>query len=59
MTSETEIPPFDTEGLIKRLTDAAMPEAQAIVVAEQYALLHKIVHQQNLEDAETPPEAES
>ena len=32
MASETEIPVFDTEGFIKRLIDAGMPEAQARIV---------------------------
>ena len=54
MTSETKIPAYDTQGLIKRLTDAGMPEAQAIVVVEEQALLHKIVHQRHLELTEIP-----
>ena len=37
--------------MIKRLTDAGMPEAQAIVVAQQQALVHKIVYRRKLEDA--------
>lgn len=51
MTSETDIPAYDTQGLTKRLTDAGMPEPQAIVVAQQQALVHKIVYQRKLEDA--------
>ena len=42
---ETEIPVFDTEGFIKRLTDVGMPEAQARIVAEQQARVHKRFHQ--------------
>lgn len=57
MASETEIPVFDTESIIKRLTDANMPEAQARVVAEQQALIYKLLHGKNPEDAEKPPEA--
>ena len=57
MTSETDIPAYDTQDLIKRLTDVAMPEAQAIVVAQQQALLHKIVHRRKLEHAEIFSEA--
>ena len=54
MTSEAEIPVFDIEGLVKRLTDAGMAEALARVVAEQQAQLHKLVHQRRVE---TPLEA--
>ena len=54
MTSETGIPAYDTQDLIKRLTDARMPEAQAIVVAQEQALLHKIVHQKNFKGTEIP-----
>ena len=54
MTSETDIPAYDTQDLIKRLTDVAMPEAQAIVVAQQQAMLHKVVHQKNFEGTEIP-----
>lgn len=54
MTSETDIPAYDTQGLIKRLTDAGMPEPQAIVVVEEQALLHKIVHQKYLGLTEIP-----
>ena len=45
MESETEIPVFDTEGFIKRLTDAGMPEDQARIVAEQQARVHTRCHQ--------------
>ena len=45
MESETETPVFDTEGYIKRLTDAGMPEAQARIVAEQQARVHKRFHE--------------
>lgn len=54
MTSEAEIPVFDIEGLVKRLTDAGMAEALARVVAEQQAQVHKLVHQGRVE---TPPDA--
>ena len=54
MTSETDIPAYDTQDLIKRLTDADMPEAQAIVLAQEQALLHKIVHQKIIEGTEIP-----
>lgn len=57
MASETEIPVFDTESIVKRLTDANMPEAQARVVAEQQALIYKLLHQKTPEDAEKLPEA--
>ena len=56
MESETETPVFDTEGYIKRLTDAGMPEAQARIVAEQQARIHKLYHQKKPEDAEPPAE---
>ena len=56
MESETEPPVFDTEGFIKRLTDAGMPEAQARIVAEQQARVHKRFHQKRSEDAEPPSE---
>ena len=45
MASETEIPAFDTEGFIKRLIDAGMPEAQASIVPEQQARVHTCFHQ--------------
>ena len=53
---ETEPPVFDTEGFIKRLTDVGMPEAQARIVAEQQARVHKRFHQKRTEDAEPPSE---
>ena len=53
---ETETPVFDTEGFIKRLTDAGMPEAQARIVAEQQARVHKRFHQKRPEGAEPPAE---
>ena len=53
MASEAKIPVFDSESVIKRLTDAGMPEAQAIVVAELQAVVHGILHPKNPEDAET------
>ena len=56
MESETETPVFDTEGFIKRLTDVGMPEAQARIVAEQQARVHKRFHQKRPEDAEPPAE---
>ena len=56
MESETETPVFDTEGFIKRLTDVGMPEAQARIVAEQQARVHKRFHQKRPEDAEPPSE---
>ena len=55
MESETETPVFDTEGFIKRLTDVGMPEAQARIVAEQQARVHKRFHQKRPEDT-TPSE---
>ena len=54
MTSETDIPAYDTQRLIKRLTDVDMPEAQAVILAQQQALLHKIVHQRDFEGTEIP-----
>ena len=48
MESETEIPPFDTEDFKKRLTDAGMPEAQAEILAEHQAYLHKRYHEKRL-----------
>lgn len=51
MKPETETPVFDTEGFIKRLTDVGMPEAQARIVAEQQARVHKRFHQKRPEDA--------
>ena len=54
MTSETDTPPYDTQRLIKRLTDVDMPEAQAVILAQQQALLHKIVHQRDFEGTEIP-----
>ena len=57
MESETEPPVFDTEGFIKRLTDVGMPEAQARIVAEQQARVHKRFHQKRPKDAEPPSEA--
>ena len=51
MEPETETPVFDTEGFIKRLTDVGMPEAQARIVAEQQARVHKRFHQKRPEDA--------
>ena len=56
MESETQPPVFDTEGFIKRLTDAGMPEAQARIVAEQQARIHKLYHQKKPEGAELPSE---
>ena len=56
MESKTEPPVFDTEGYIKRLTDVGMPEAQARIVAEQQARIHKLYHQKKPEDAEPPAE---
>ena len=56
MESDTETPVFDTEGFIKRLTDVGMPEAQARIVAEQQARVHKRFHQKRPEDAEPPSE---
>lgn len=56
MEPETETPVFDTEGYIKRLTDVGMPEAQARIVAEQQARVHRLYHQKKPEDAE--PSAE-
>ena len=56
MEPETQPPVFDTEGFIKRLTDAGMPEAQARIVAEQQARIHKLYHQKKPEDAEPPSE---
>ena len=56
MESETETPVFDTEGFIKRLTDVGMPEAQARIVAEQQARIHKLYHQKKPEGAEPPSE---
>ena len=53
MASEAKIPVFDSESVIKRLTDAGMPEAQALVVAELQAVVHGILHQKNPEDAGT------
>ena len=53
---ESETPVFDTEGFIKRLTDVGMPEAQARIVAEQQARVHKRFHQKRPEDAEPPSE---
>lgn len=53
---ESEIPVFDTEGYIKRLTDVGMPEAQARIVAEQQARVHKRFHQKRPEGAEPPAE---
>lgn len=54
MTSETDTPPYDTQHLVKRLTDVDMPEAQAVILAQQQALLHKIVHQRDFEGTEIP-----
>ena len=54
MTSETDTPPYDTQHLVKRLTDVDMPEAQAVILAQQQALLHKIVHQESFEGTEIP-----
>ena len=48
---EPETPVFDTEGYIKRLTDVGMPEAQARIVAEQQARVHKLYYQKKPEDA--------
>ena len=48
MESEEEIPPFDTEDFKKRLTDAGMPEAQAEILAEHQAYLHKRYHEKRL-----------
>ena len=56
MEQEAQPPVFDTEGFIKRLTDAGMPEAQARIVAEQQARVHKRFHQKRPEDAEPPSE---
>ena len=56
MESEKQPPVFDTEGFIKRLTDAGMPEAQARIVAEQQARVHKRFHQKKPEGAEPPAE---
>ena len=53
---ESEIYVFDTEGFIKRLTDVGMPEAQARIVAEQQARVHKRFHQKRPEGAEPPAE---
>ena len=49
MESETEIPPFDTEDFRRRLTDAGMPEAQAEILAEHQAYLHKRYHEKRLQ----------
>ena len=57
MEQEEQPPVFDTEGYIKRLTDVGMPEAQARIVAEQQARIHKLYHQKKPEDAEPPSEA--
>ena len=54
MESDTDTPVFDTEGYIKRLTDVGMPEAQARIVAEQQARVHKLYHQKRPEDVEPP-----
>lgn len=54
MTSETDTPPYDTQHLVKRLTDAGMPEAQAVILAQQQALLHKVIHQRDFEGTEIP-----
>ena len=48
MESETEIPPFDIEDFRKRLTDAGMPEAQAEILAEHQAYLHRRYHEKRL-----------
>lgn len=48
MESETEIPPFDIEDFRKRLTDAGMPDAQAEILAEHQAYLHKRYHEKRL-----------
>ena len=53
---ESETPVFDTEGFIKRLTDVGMPEAQARIVAEQQARVHKRFHQKKPEDPASPSE---
>ena len=47
---------FDTHALVKRLTRAGMPEAQARIVAEQQARVHKRFHQKKPEGAEPPAE---
>lgn len=54
MTSETDTPPYDTQHLVKRLTDVDMPEAQAVILAQQQALLHKVIHQRDFEGTEIP-----
>ena len=54
MTSETDTPPYDTQHLVKRLTDVDMPEAQAVILAQEQALLHKIVHQKTLKALKFP-----
>lgn len=56
MEYEEQPPVFDTEGYIKRLTDVGMPEAQARIVAEQQARVHKLYHRKKPEDAEPPSE---
>ena len=48
---------FDTHAFVKRLTGAGMPEAQARIVAEQQARIHKLYHQKKPEDAEPPSAA--
>ena len=53
---EEQPPVVDTEGYIKRLTDVGMPEAQARIVAEQQARVHKRFHQKRPEGAEPPSE---
>ena len=47
---------FDTYAFVKRLTRVGMPEAQARIVAEQQARVHKRFHQKRPEDAEWPAE---
>ena len=54
MTSETDTPPYDTQHLVKRLTDVDMPEAQAVILAQEQALLHKVIHQRDFEGTEIP-----
>ena len=49
MESEEEIPPFDIEDFKKRLTDAGMPEAQAEILAEHQAYLHRRYHEKRLQ----------
>ena len=56
MESDTDTPVFDTEGYIKRLTDVGMPEAQARIVAEQQARVHKLYHRKKPEDPALPSE---